>query len=315
MPSSLVRSFIDPHEHQQFIRGGEIEVIVTGSGTFRSSLTRVDLHKLWLQRCDEALPRIQHTSLLKGRTGIFFLADEKQGSIHHSAMGLGPDHLVFYSPESEHYSHSTSQCHWASMTLAPEQMAEAGHTLTGSDLMAHTQNRLVRPPAHLMARLRGLHDVVGQLAAAAPDVLAKDEVARALEEELVHVMVKCLTDDTSADTHRARSTRLPVMLRLERIVKENRGKPLYVTDVCATIGVTERTLRHHCMEHLGISPHRYLWLRRMHQARRALATADVPQTTVTNVATEHGFWELGRFSVAYRKLFGESPSATLRRGA
>jgi AraC-like DNA-binding protein len=62
-----------------------------------------------------------------------------------------------------------------------------------------------------------------------------------------------------------------------------------------------------------MSPKRYLWMRRMNLARRALRSADLEHTTVTEVATEYGFWELGRFSVAYRSLFGEPPSAALRR--
>ena len=35
--------------------------------------------------------------------------------------------------------------------------------------------------------------------------------------------------------------------------------------------------------------------------------------TVTEIATALGFVELGRFSVEYRKAFGESPSETLRQ--
>jgi AraC-like DNA-binding protein len=62
-----------------------------------------------------------------------------------------------------------------------------------------------------------------------------------------------------------------------------------------------------------MSPMRYLWLRRMHFARRALRMADPAATTATDIATSYGFWELGRFSVAYRSLFGESPSAAIRR--
>ena len=60
-------------------------------------------------------------------------------------------------------------------------------------------------------------------------------------------------------------------------------------------------------------PEAVSWLRRMHLARRALRTAGPERKTVTEIATNYGFWELGRFSVAYRSLFGESPSTTLRR--
>ena len=62
-----------------------------------------------------------------------------------------------------------------------------------------------------------------------------------------------------------------------------------------------------------MGPIRYLTLRRMNLVRRALQRADASTATVTQLATDHGFWELGRFSVNYRQLFGESPSETLRR--
>jgi transcriptional regulator GlxA family with amidase domain len=52
---------------------------------------------------------------------------------------------------------------------------------------------------------------------------------------------------------------------------------------------------------------------RLSSARRALLSADGTIAKVTEIAMSFGFAELGRFSVEYKKAFGESPSQTLYR--
>jgi AraC family ethanolamine operon transcriptional activator len=51
----------------------------------------------------------------------------------------------------------------------------------------------------------------------------------------------------------------------------------------------------------------------MNLAQRALRDAAPGTTSVTEVATEYGFWPFGRFAGEYKSLFGEAPSATLQR--
>ena len=135
-----------------------------------------------------------------------------------------------------------------------------------------------------------------------------------MEGALIHALIMCLTNDgTDNDAPRSVAGSTTIMRRFEQVLESREGEPLYLAELCMAIGASERTLRMHCQNHLGMSPHRYLWLRRMHLVRRALVLADPSITTVTNVANNFGFAELGRFAVAYRKLFSESPSMTLRR--
>jgi AraC-like DNA-binding protein len=134
-----------------------------------------------------------------------------------------------------------------------------------------------------------------------------------MEEALVEAMVFCLAEGRSDGLLIIQRHRMRVMRRLEEALAAKPKEPLYMTELCATTGASYWTLRACCLEYLGMSPKRYLWLRRMNLARRALQRADAERTTVTEIATDYGFWELGRFSVAYRALFGEMPSITLRR--
>lgn len=103
--------------------------------------------------------------------------------------------------------------------------------------------------------------------------------------------------------------------RAESLALSDLDEPLRISSLCRILAVSERTLRKSFHQIHGITPSRHLRMSRLSHARRALLLADSKMATVTEIATAFGFVELGRFSVEYRKVFGESPSETLRRGA
>jgi len=158
-----------------------------------------------------------------------------------------------------------------------------------------------------------LHSAAGSLASSAPEVLTHPEAARSLEEALTHAMIWCLAGSERLETDRRFRNHLLVMARLEDFLGAHPDRPLYLSEICAAANASEHTIQVCSREHLGMGPVRYLWLRRMHLARHALLRASEGAAAVTSIAMANGFWELGRFSVAYRGLFGETPLTTLRR--
>lgn len=162
----------------------------------------------------------------------------------------------------------------ASMSLIPADLATPSRTLIGRELSPPAVMRHIQVPDCQMARLRSLHEVACHPAGKIPDILAHPEVARAVEEELVRTMMHCLGEADSSEKKLPVHLRMPVMQRFERAIAEAKGEPLYLTEICGRIGVQERTLRNRRLEYLGMSPCRYLWLRRMALVRRALDLAD-----------------------------------------
>jgi AraC family ethanolamine operon transcriptional activator len=87
-----------------------------------------------------------------------------------------------------------------------------------------------------------------------------------------------------------------------------------IDDLAQAADVSVRTLQTAFLDYYGVSPLRYLTLRRLHEVRDELRKADPDETTVTSIAARFGFWQFGRFAGQYRRLFGEKPSETLHRG-
>ena len=105
----------------------------------------------------------------------------------------------------------------------------------------------------------------------------------------------------------------PRMLRRALdFIDGNAEYDITIRDIAAAADVTPRAIQYAFREHLQTTPLEYLRRVRLERAHKALVSADPARETVTSIAGRCGFTHPGRFSSAYKAVFGTEPSRTLR---
>jgi AraC-like DNA-binding protein len=311
MPASSVRTFSDPDEYAAAVRATTSEFTVVGRGTFDASIVKIDLHSLWMQRFHEHLPRIMHVATGPERAIISFQSQPGPIMICGGAeAGFGT--LTRMPVGDNYFRRTTGATSYGSVSLPVEDAKSSASTIAGCELMPPRQRMLTAPPAAAMAKLQRLHTMAGQLASQTPEIIENTEAARGLEQALIQAVVACLGAADVGTEEAAKRRHSTIMRRFHAAIQEHPDEAIYIPAICRATNVAQRTLNVCCHETLGMSPKRYLLLRRMYLARQALRRSGPANATVTGVATTLGFFDLGRFAVQYRALFGETPSATLR---
>ena len=103
-------------------------------------------------------------------------------------------------------------------------------------------------------------------------------------------------------------------LAVDRVTEYVRSAPAPASELaglCRIAGVSERTLQYAFRERYGMPPNVYIRRWKLNTARRLLLQADPTEATVNDIAMDLGFHHQGQFAADYRKLFLETPSATL----
>jgi AraC-like DNA-binding protein len=305
------RSFTDPNRFQAAIRGGDSLYSLLGRGTFRADLTDIAIGRMKLQRGRETLPRLAASGLPANRVGIVLWPGSGRLPVVRGIQ-IEPGEMIFLAPGVHSYHRTFGPNEFAALTMDATDLGESAHDFTGRPLVV-TSAKVLRPPVRLLTRLHSIIRSALRVSATTPAVLASPHAARWLEQALLQPVLECLGQDDERPDHTPGWRRAVLAKKFQDAVEANLDRPLLTHELSRMIGVPERSLRKICQEQMGISPMRFLALRRLHLARQALLQADHRTTTVTSIALGLGVWELGRFAVAYKSLFGESPSATLRR--
>lgn len=168
------------------------------------------------------------------------------------------------------------------------------------------------------AAARSLRDSLSRVLrtiSASPGVLLRVQARRTLGESVVSsILDHGIAPSADAPADRPGHARETLIVKYARdYIVEHMDEPITIADLCSHLNVSRRTLQY-CFENLlGVSPSVYLRLLRLNGAHRDLKLADPTETDVTQIATGWGFWHLARFSMYYRRLFGEYPSETLRK--
>ena len=157
------------------------------------------------------------------------------------------------------------------------------------------------PAASWFARIEALFDT--------PDLPGFERANREFEERLFEDLLVAVAppERLAPGAHCRRGAR-----RAEAFIQEHWRKSISLADLCRAASVPERALRQGFGELYGVSPMAYLRTVRMHAAREELRRTE-RERLISEVALGCGFPHFGRFSVDYRRTFGQTPSETRNR--
>lgn len=311
MQRSGTRKFTSADEYQASIPGAKVDLVFARKTNFEARLTWVRLRHLHLLRTQENSPRVASIALAPDRVTIAFPTGHEPLQIF-EGIELQPGDIVCPARGEHVHQLTRGPSESGFISLSPEHLAACGKALTGFELVTPSITQILRPGRRDAVHLLRLHAKACRLAETKPKLLAHPEVARALEQDLLHALVNCLTKNDDRGCSASRQHHVKVIARFENALATNFEQNLQIPELCSIIGVSERTLRLCCTKFLGMSPSRYLRLRRLNMVREALRRADASTGTVAELARRYGFYELGRFAGIYQTVFGEMPSTTLR---
>ncbi len=300
-------SFQDAEEQAAALTGWDQSYLQVSGGRFDGTIKRVQLEgvNLFVEHLDTAVHQTGH------------LAD------HVLALGL-PIHCEGHSWFCGEPSHPNA-LHIFSGRSGFEFLTGPDHLMMGIELPAEvTQSlypeggaTLIRSHAGLIdcdpTLLRPLIRLVETLFEAAqnqPEIFDQGATGRHFVDSLcekitaLNLSGRQCSHPTDQHWHWVQETRQLV----EQKIQSDHSIPT-IGEICAQLGVSRRTLQSAFHRILDTSPLHYVRTIRLHAVRQALKTAD----SVTNAATDKGFWHFGHFAHEYHRIFGELPSATHQR--
>jgi AraC family ethanolamine operon transcriptional activator len=242
----------------------------------------------------------------------FGVALEIEGVAQFCGVDIRP-HQFSQASGGEWEFHGTRGIDYVSCVFDRDRFERAVLDLTGRPVRPEWLESRVRPssPEAVGALERRMVHLLATSAALPPTL--SDAVSRELEVDLLQLVTAVLLGGEEAPVIETASRRRRALRRALELLEGGGETPPTIPELCRWAGVGQRTLEYAFRDQLGVTPVRYIKLLRLNRAQRLLRRASPSNDTVTSIAFACGFIELGRFAGDYRRLFGESPSRTLRR--
>jgi AraC-like DNA-binding protein len=144
------------------------------------------------------------------------------------------------------------------------------------------------------------------------EIVTSAGAASSLERTLLMLLLDCIDGQYPLDRGRVDALPQARVRQIEDWIDGHIFEAIAVEEMAKAAGVSVRSLQIAFRRFRGCTPMQFVLRRRLEAAHKALCTAK-PGMRVTQIASECGFFNFGRFAARYRTMFGELPSETLTR--
>lgn len=290
---------------------GVLGLVPAEPGRFCARLTQITLDGCRLTAGEEKLPRIAFIAVPATKL-LVVLPIERTAPAFWAGTGFGSGEIVTIAGGERVHERTVGPRRWASIQVPERVLAQYGRVLTGTSFAVPPGLARWRPMPAAARALHTLYRTAIRKAEAGSGAFADAAAAHGLEQELLLALIHCLADGPAAEETQTALRHRRLMARFEDLLRQ--GVLRRVGKFREALGVSERLFRECCRANLGMGAAAYRRLVAMQQVHRALRLGDPAATSVAAIAARHGIRDAGRFAGNYRALYGELPSATLRRG-
>jgi AraC-like DNA-binding protein len=293
----VTRQFLDPDEVASAIPAARLELAVLGPPSGAWSISQLELegeHRLLVARM--ASPFSGFGAIEEWATHTVWPMSEDTAGWTVNGRPIHGDTLLQLGRGAEYAVIARQPLQWAAL-VSPSHAGKPGAPAPAVFLTPSRDGEAMR-------RLRELTRVALRLARS-----NEPDAARIALASMLRTLDPLMETGNDRPVERTK----PNLHTLVQLLRTRGPEAVHAGDLARMAGWNERALRRDFASHFGISVGRYLRIRRLNDVRRELANPENKIQSVTQAAIKHGFYDLGRFAAAYRRTFGENPSATLSR--
>ena len=315
MPGSVTSVFSEAAEFEAALREeGCLGMLVTEQGAFQARLIQIALHRLRISAGDEKLAR---TALFAVPAEMILVALPIAGEPRPvwGGIRMRPGEIITLGADRPIHMRTEGACRWSSIWVPAAELVGYGSAMTGNSFSISLAAQWWRLQPATSRYLRQLHAAAVNLVGTGSTALSAAETAHGLEQQLVESLVECFSKGRAIEAMPATTERRDIAARFAALLQTEPEQFLPIAKICAALGVSAQMLRISCEEQLGMGPTEYVRRWRMQLVHRMLLNGNTEAASISAVARHFGFGGLGRFAATYRALYGELPSATLRRAS
>ena len=299
----------------QAIQGSHVEVTQLGRGKFRGSLSHVGIGDFSLSIGSFSVgvrtQRVPTDDKLV--IGMLLNAEDR---VTHWSFDMRPADVLVMPPNTEHDGTFHGASAYAAIRLdLAEVMSLFKDEPRLSDPAAWLSKNHYRADLSIgPAATRRLPLIISRLAR--QQTTLSDAVADFWKRSIVDAVAGTILHSVPPDSRGPPPSAMQLIGKVDDYLEAAGARPVHISEICGHLNVSRRTLHRAFLDVLGLGPITYLRHKRLCAVHSVLRESNPATSTVAQVAIQHGFIELGRFSHYYHSLFGEYPSETLGgRGA